>query len=191
MGVPASLVVRSSRNALGGSTPPGPAACADGYGTSCRPSCPLPPCKCRSRVSTSGKIAPVNERLWRWFDNGHAVEALLGREGHFIPSVTYRERHDDVLVLNQLASWADDRGRWDELVQAVDDAVRQAVADDDLRTGFGIAWAAIIVGDDTSNAMFDPSAMLQVLDEAMRDYEGSDPEVAAIAERVLPRLGSA
>lgn len=52
-----------------------------------------------------------NEILFKWFDQGEIVSALLGNGNYFIPDHTYVENHDRLLVIKMLYLWADTRDK--------------------------------------------------------------------------------
>ena len=86
------------------------------------------------------------------------MQALLGDVEFFIPGATRRDQHDDLLVLHQLALWADERENWPSALAAVETALRQAADVDDLRIALGLAWAALLVGDDIHEALLTDNA---------------------------------
>lgn len=55
----------------------------------------------------------INDKIWKWFDEGNIVNVLIGRKDYFIPDVTFRDRHDLMLVIRQLLLWS--KARNDEI----------------------------------------------------------------------------
>ena len=127
-------------------------------------------------------------RLWAWFDDGLAVQALRGEGEFFIPGVTWRDRHDELLVLRHLVLWADDRESWPSALASVEGAMQQATDAGDFKTVVGLAWAALLVGDDMHEALLTDKAV-QLAIHAAR-LPGHLAETQAVAEAVIHLLES-
>lgn len=128
----------------------------------------------------------VNPHLWALFDRGFVIQALQGQGEFFLPSVTYREQHDEALVLRQLVLWADDREKWPVAQAAVEGALREAAEANDLQKVVGLAWAALLVGDDVHEVLLTDEAVQ--LAGLAATQPGHPPETEAIARAVRHRL---
>jgi len=129
----------------------------------------------------------VDPRVWGWFDKGEIIPALRGHDDYFIPGPTWRERHDELLVLRQLVLWADDRDEWPIALRAVETALRLTIEAGDEPDALGLAWAAVLVGDNMHETLLTEEAMSLVRDiSAVSDCS---PETRAVAEALIERLG--
>jgi hypothetical protein len=142
----------------------------------------------RSSRAGSWSVPDGEPQLWARFDGGLAVQALQGQGEFFIAGVTWRDQHDNLVVLRQLVLWADDRERWPTALDAVEASLRQAVEADDFQSVLGRAWAALLVGDDTHESLLSDAAARLARDAAT--LSGYPPETQAIAEAVQERLGA-
>jgi hypothetical protein len=139
-------------------------------------------------VRHDGRMArTTNPTLWARFDRGEAVSAIEGSGEYFIGSVTDRDRHDETLVLRQLAYWADEREKWPEPLAAVEKAIDLAVADGEVPKALGIGWAAMLVENGTHEALLTGRATEIIRDLAARD--GLETEAEAVALCIRERLG--
>ena len=128
----------------------------------------------------------MNPYIWGLFDRGFIIPSLHGDGEFFIPNATYRDQHDEALVLRQLVLWADDREKWPVALAAVESTLRQATEANDSQKVLGLAWAALLVGDDMHEVLLtDQAAQLAGL-AAMQP--GYPPETEAIAQAVRHRL---
>jgi hypothetical protein len=78
----------------------------------------------------------MNAQLLCWFDQGKIKESLLGDGIFFIPSHTYRDSHDSLLVMYALFEWANSENKKfmvnDEFFEAIDTALKK-----EIKEGFG------------------------------------------------------
>jgi hypothetical protein len=133
----------------------------------------------------------MNAQITRWFDEGHAKEAILGGEPFFVPETTFRDRHDRVLVLDQLLLWAVERGRATEARSAILDALKAAAADADHWGAYDLVWSYLLVIKDHETVVaLDSAEILAVLDEL--DAASDPPEdVVELRHRVRDELATA
>lgn len=130
----------------------------------------------------------VNPHLWALFDRSLIMQALQGHGEFFIPNGTYREQHDETLVLRQLVLWADDREKWPVALAAVESTLRQSAEANDLQKVVGLAWAALLVGDDMHEVLLTDEAVQ--LAGIAATQPGYPPETEAIAQAVRHRLAA-
>jgi hypothetical protein len=123
-------------------------------------------------------MAVANARLWTRFDEGGAVEALLGEGSEFIPSHTYRT-HDDLLVIRQLREWAAQRGQPGAVQQAIRTAVEQSA---DERQRVGLLWAALLVERDGTPFLDRAWAVTVAESEATTDTDVQEVRAQVLAE---------
>lgn len=133
----------------------------------------------------------MNEQLGHWFDSGHVTEALLGGEPYFIAETTFRDRHDRVLVVDQLLLWAADRDRLDEAARAFMNALRTAVGDGDVWAAYDLIWAYLLVrADHGTDLALNTDDVRRALDEADRLEDGALASVLAIRDQVRDELAA-
>jgi hypothetical protein len=134
----------------------------------------------------------INVEVRSWFDRGAIVETILGDASYFIPSVTFRERHDRWLVLSQLDGWARDRGRLTEASHAVLEAIREARKRHDLETAFDIAWVCLLLEEEPeSSVRLDAVSVVAELGALLRENQqllAENHEVRSLVSSVQARL---
>lgn len=72
-----------------------------------------------------------NDRLFRLFDKGKAKDSLLGENEYFIPDVTYRDKHNSVLVLDQLILWCEENNKYQEIDYVLTEIFNEKMLIDD------------------------------------------------------------
>jgi len=149
-----------------------------------------------SKRSTRGSFLDyqrptVNERLAQWFDAGSAKEALLGGEPFIIPEATHRDRHDRLLVVDQLLLWAAARGRLQDAAAAFLAALDTAIADLDLWAAYDLVWSYLVARrDHESDLPVSKTEILHVLDE-IDGWSGETPDgIVELRTRVRDELAA-
>ena len=129
---------------------------------------------------------------WKWFDDGHIEEAILGVDKYFIPSVTYRSYHDSGLIISQLLLWAQRKGAPQIAWRAIERAICRAADQDDPENAFLLLWTCFVVTDDMKVPMaIDEKNILSPL-KALINRRASDiarnEEVRGLIEDVAERM---
>lgn len=131
----------------------------------------------------------INARIVAWFEAGHAVEALLGGHPYFIPDHTYRDRHDRLLVLRQLAQWARIGDNSPAASAAFMAALFQAALDEDLSSVCDLTWCLLLASVDGDLAIpldvLDLDRLLEIADTVS---EPPGEEAANMRQRVRDAL---
>lgn len=69
-----------------------------------------------------------NERIQGWFETDELKEAFLGDGKYRIPDVTYRDKHDRILVMSQLFRWAQ-KSNTKNATQKLENALKDLLPD--------------------------------------------------------------
>lgn len=142
----------------------------------------------RSPFRASGP-ALINARIVAWFEAGHTVEALLGGQPYFMPAHTYRDRHDRLLVLRQLAQWARIGDNSSAASTAFMEALLQAALDEDLSSVCDLTWCLLLISGDGGLAIpVDALDLDRLLDIADTVSEPPGEETANMRRRVREAL---
>lgn len=133
-----------------------------------------------------------NPKLWQAFDEGRTAEALLGTGGTFIPNATYRDKHDDTLVIDQLLDWAADRNGWDVAAGAFTTALSRPTEAGDREGAYGLVLAYLLVTEDRQEVLpVDPASLRAALEEVDRRSASADEErLRPLIDAVRQRLPS-
>jgi len=118
----------------------------------------------------------VNRRIRAWFDAGKIAEAILGEGEFFVFDNSGVGRHNGVLVMGQLARWAADHGEEARAEDGVVEAIRTAIAREDLECAFRITWIALMYSDN------DPDPPLRV------DFGPVRAELRSLVRKLGPEL---
>ncbi|MGH7487580.1 MAG: hypothetical protein ACREMY_18550 [bacterium] len=140
----------------------------------------------------------LNQQIWRWFDAGEIREAL-DSEGEFVlPDVTYRDQHDQLLVIDQLFDWAKARSRTSAAAEELQNAIeRYASAGDVMRAARAILTYLIVQRDRGETIGVEPTMLARILAAGVERHpaavvsdESTRKLVLAVAERIpeLKRL---
>ena len=131
----------------------------------------------------------INARIVAWFEAGHTVDALLGGHPYFIPDHTYRDRHDRLLVLRQLAQWARLGDNSLAASTAFMEALFQAALDEDLSSVCDLTWCLLLISGDGDLAIpVDALDLDRLLDIADTVSEPPGEETANMRRRVRDAL---
>ncbi len=94
----------------------------------------------------------MNKDLYQAFDANQGVEAILGLNGYFMASVTYKDKHDDITVISEMIEWAINTNNLvkldDYLIQSMDYLVENN--DTNNMLGTALSYAIVIVDDKKS-----------------------------------------
>ena len=117
----------------------------------------------------------VNTKLWTWFERGQAPQALCGQREFFIGNHTYRDRHDDGLVLDQLSDWAATNEKPDEASSAFTQALRDHLSAGRGSDVIGLVWSYMVLSQyrEMTFAM-DLPQVREILTAAGRESEASE-----------------
>jgi len=131
-----------------------------------------------------------NRRLWSWFDSKRISEAILGEKEYFIPDVTYRDKHDRTLVLNQLFQWATARSFQTEAARGVENAVKEAMRRNLAWEVFDILWVYFLTVDDLHFELpVEPEVFQQVANQMAQSTGGHcDDEFNSLENAVNARI---
>lgn len=89
-----------------------------------------------------------NDRIWKWFDSGDILNALIGSNKYFIPDVTYRDSHDLILILSQLILWADNTNNNEIAANELEKYIHTVINNDELEKALDIIRTYYIVASD-------------------------------------------
>jgi hypothetical protein len=136
-----------------------------------------------------------NARIWDWFNHGKIADALRGQNEFFIPGVTYRENHDEILVIGQLIAWAQETGHAEKASSDFESTVSELLNQGQVEKAVGIVLSYLIVSKDQRGDLpIDMDRLQRQLVTAIRDHgreiaskEGLRQLVIRVADR-LPEL---
>lgn len=128
-------------------------------------------------------MATRNTRLWRAFDDGHAVACLLGDGDWLIRDYTWGD-HDALLVVGQLVDWAEARDKAADAGSALREAVSRAAVRD-VAEAYQIVWTVIVIEDDGGQPVPVTGRDLAALLPPIPATAG--PETRGIAKRLQDR----
>lgn len=138
-------------------------------------------------------MARANPRLWRLFDEGMAQKALIGKGTFFIPAVTFRDRHDRLLVLHQLGLWAKARGAHTIAEAAFVGACEDLLEVGDIEGALDVIWSAMLLRKEYKVPAPIPTGRLHALAHRTVAKSGYpdlvDGQLKAVAAAVLREAG--
>lgn len=131
----------------------------------------------------------MNLQVRSWFDSGHIAEAILGGEPYFLRDHTWIDRHDRVLVFQQLLSWADDDDKLARAAVGLRAALVTALADDDASAVYDILWTYfVVIGDEGDRLPLDFDELGRWLDQLETRTLPDGDEIAGTRSRVRDRI---
>jgi len=131
----------------------------------------------------------VNLQVRSWFDSGHIAEAILGGEPYFLRDHTWIDRHDRVLVFQQLLSWADDDDKLARAAVGLRAALVTALADDDASAVYDILWTYfVVIGDEGDRLPLDFDEIGRWLDQLETRTIPDGDEIAGVRRNVRDRI---
>lgn len=86
----------------------------------------------------------INRKMWAWFEQGRASQALRGQGDFFVANNTYRDRHDDGLVLSQLSDWVAASGSATHASSALSEALEAHLEAGRAERVVGLVWAYMV-----------------------------------------------
>ncbi|WP_300672769.1 hypothetical protein [Desulfoluna sp.] len=90
----------------------------------------------------------INKQITKWFDKGNIKEAIIGEKPFFIPDVTYRDKHDRILVLRQLLLWADMNNNGFEVATIIQQTIVDLCSFDKICETLDIVWCFLLIKED-------------------------------------------
>jgi hypothetical protein len=133
-----------------------------------------------------------NARIWDWFNHGKIADALRGQNEFFIPGVTYRENHDEILVIGQLIAWAQETDGLEKATSDFESTVSELLNEGQVEKALGLVWSYLIVSrDQRSSLSLDMDVLQSRLAMAIRDHAreiASREEFRQLVLRVADRL---
>lgn len=93
-------------------------------------------------------MTDINPKIWNWFDNEKIDQAILGQGNYFIPSVTYRDQHDRLLIFRQLLEWANNEEKVEKATACFDLILNNLEKSNSLRTALDVVWSYLICEND-------------------------------------------
>jgi len=133
----------------------------------------------------------VNRRIWGWFDAGKIREALEGKGEFFQPEVTYRDEHDQVLVIDQLFDWAKKHGRERQAAEIFEYVVTKAAGASELEASRLLLRYFIVENDREETIGVDVDRLAENLATAMKRHPGglvNDEQTRGVVLAVADRL---
>ena len=137
----------------------------------------------------------MNRRIWNWFDNAYFHQALCGEGDFFIPEITYRDEHDQTLIVDQLFQWAKGRDRERDAAEALEQVIAEYASSGDIIRASRLVLIYMIVADERGETLGiqreDLASSLATLiarhPETVVSDEGARQLVLSVAAR-LPEL---
>lgn len=135
----------------------------------------------------------INERLFRWFEQGKVKDALLGKGDFFIPDHTYRSHHDSLLIINQLFQWVDSKEK-KRLVNKVFYEVVDFLLEENAKEAFRLILTYCIVKNRKDVFLLDELPLIaktkSMIDANAREITSNDQLRAIVMsiEKYLPQV---
>lgn len=85
-----------------------------------------------------------NPKILKWFDRGKIKEAILGENSFFIPDVTFRERHDILLIFRQLFIWSDKNNKTFEVSKVIEEIICELSSKGNIGNTLDIVWCYLL-----------------------------------------------
>lgn len=129
---------------------------------------------------------PVNTKLVRRFEAQRIAEAILGDGEMFIPDVDDPTSHDRILVLGQLAAWANQNGQRAQAQEGISDSIGRSMTRGDMRQALDIVWCLLIIADSTKADL--PVAWASIREQLSQVVGTDEHDHQGWANTVLQRL---
>ena len=133
----------------------------------------------------------MNQRIWRWFNNGDARDALIGGGDFFLRDHTWG-CHDTLLVLSQLFEWATTNNNGAASAKAFTEALDLLTTADRTGEAFRLVLCYLLVSDASHESLaIDMEHVIRSLAELARrhaDALSKDAEQRALILDVASRL---
>jgi hypothetical protein len=134
----------------------------------------------------------VNRKIWGWFDAGKIGEALEGKAEFFLPDVTYRDEHDQVLVIDQLFDWAKRHGRERQAAEIFEYVVTKAAGAGELVQASRLLLTYLVVENDREDTIgVDVDSLAENLATVIKRHPGclvNDEQTRGVVLAVADRL---
>ncbi len=98
-------------------------------------------------------MASRNLRIFEYFKQGKIKDAILGENNFFIPSVTFREQHDRLLVFRQLCIWSETNKKANEASRSVEEIIEELYSQGNLLEMIDVVWCFLLVYEDGQCAL--------------------------------------
>ena len=118
----------------------------------------------------------MNPKLYRWFDEGHARDALIGDGEFFCRCHTWGD-HDTILVFGQLLDWATTNNKYPNAAKAFSEALDFLASANRTDNAFRLVLSYIIISEDSEQSL-------------PIDMEHVCRSLAELARRQAPALSS-
>ena len=133
----------------------------------------------------------MNQKIWHWFNNGDARNALIGGGDFFLRDYTWG-CHDTLLVLSQLFEWAIKNNKGAVSAKAFTEALDLLTAADRTSDAFRLVLVYLLVSEDRHESLpIDMDHVMRSLAELAclhADALSKDAEQRALVLDVATRL---
>ena len=134
----------------------------------------------------------MNRKMWCWFDEGRALDVLVGDGEFFTPDHTWRDHHDTTLVLGQLAHWAETKNKQADSENAFVEALKLFASSNRTIEAFRLVLSYLVILDESDERLLiDMEQVIHILaDLAFRQAPllATDTEIRQTVLDVSTRL---
>lgn len=94
------------------------------------------------------KVDNINYKIVKWFEEGNIINAVLGDRPFFISDVTFREKHDRLLIFTQLLIWTTKKKNEVKVAKIIEKMIIELCASNRINEVIDIIWCLLLSQDD-------------------------------------------